>query len=49
MEYIPFYEKHYFEFCWSLPAEEHKTLPKMTRRNLKLNKLIYIWNPMTTA
>ena len=26
-----------FEFCWSLFANEHNTLPKSTRRNVKLN------------
>ena len=37
--YIALQKKHYFEFCWSSLADEHNTLPKLTRRNVKLNKI----------
>ena len=30
-----------FEFCWSSFLDEHNTLPKSTRRNVKLNKFAY--------
>ena len=40
-EYIVLQKKHYFEFCWSSLAEEHNTLPKSTRRNVKLNKFAF--------
>ena len=30
-----------FEFCWSSFADEHNTLPKSTRRNVKLNKFAF--------
>ena len=30
-----------FEFCWSLFADEHNTLPKSTRKNVKLNKFVF--------
>ena len=30
-----------FEFCWSLFPDEHKTLPKSTRRNVKSNKFAF--------
>ena len=30
-----------FEFCWSSFADEHNTLPKSTRRNIKLNKFAF--------
>ena len=30
-----------FEFCWSSLADKHNTLPKSTRRNLKLDILIF--------
>ena len=33
-----------FEFCLSSLADEHNTLPKSTRRHVKLDKFI-IWNP----
>ena len=29
------------EFCWSSFADEHNTLPKSTRRNVKLNKFAF--------
>ena len=29
------------EFCWSLFADEDNTLPKSTRRNIKLNKFAF--------
>ena len=36
-----------FEFCWSLFTDEHKTLPKSTRRNVKSNKFAFgtLWLP----
>ena len=36
-----------FEFCRSLFADEYKTLPKSTRRNVKLNKFVFgsLWLP----
>ena len=36
-----------FEFCWSLFADEHKTLPKSTKRNVKSNKFAFgtLWLP----
>ena len=36
-----------FEFCWSSFANEHNTLPKSTRRNVKLNKFAFgtAWLP----
>ena len=36
-----------FEFCWSLFADEYKTLPKSTRRNVKLKKFVFgsLWLP----
>ena len=34
-----------FKFCWSSLADEHNTLPKLTR---KVGQ-ICIWNPMTTG
>ena len=30
-----------FEFCWSSFADEHNTLPKLTKRNIKLNKFAF--------
>ena len=30
-----------FEFCWSSFADEHNALPKLTRRNIKLNKFAF--------
>ena len=30
-----------FEFCWSSFADAHNTLPKSTRRNVKLNKFAF--------
>ena len=30
-----------FEFCWSSFADEHNTLPKSTRRNVKSNKFAF--------
>ena len=30
-----------FECCWSSLADEHNTLPKSTRRNVKLNKFAF--------
>ena len=33
-----------FEFCWSSFADEHNTLPKSTRRNVKSNKFAF-WTP----
>ena len=30
-----------FEFCWSSLADEHNTLPKPTRRHIKLDKFIF--------
>ena len=30
-----------FEFCWSLFADEQNTLPKSTRRKVKLNKFAF--------
>ena len=30
-----------FEFCWSSFADHHNTLPKSTRRNVKLNELAF--------
>ena len=36
-----------FEFCWSSFTDEHNTLPKSTRRNVKLNKFAFgtLWLP----
>ena len=39
--YIALQKKHYFEFCWTSLADEHNTLPKLTRRNVKLNKFAF--------
>ena len=33
--------KEAFEFCWSSLADEHNTLPKSTRRHVKLDKFIF--------
>ena len=30
-----------FEFCWSLLVDEHNTLPKLTRRHVKLDNFIF--------
>ena len=30
-----------FEFCWSSLADEHNTLPKSTRRHVKLDKFVF--------
>ena len=30
-----------FEFCWSSFADEHNAFPKLTRRNVKLNKFAF--------
>ena len=30
-----------FEFCWSLFTDEHHTLPKSTRKNVKLNTFAF--------
>ena len=30
-----------FEFCWSSLTDEHNTLPKPTRRHIKLDKFIF--------
>ena len=30
-----------FEFCWSSLANEHNTLPKSTRRHVKLDKFVF--------
>ena len=30
-----------FAFCWSLLADEHNTLPKSTRRHVKLDKFVF--------
>ena len=30
-----------FEFCWSSLADEHKHLPKSTRRHVKLYKFVF--------
>ena len=30
-----------FEFCGSSLADEHNTLPKSTRRHVKLNKFVF--------
>ena len=30
-----------FDFCWSSFADEHNTLPKSTKRNVKLNKFAF--------
>ena len=40
-QYIALQKKHYFEFCWTSLADEHNTLPKLTRRNVKLNKFAF--------
>ena len=36
-----------FTCCWSLFADEYKTLPKSTRRNVKLKKFVFgsLWLP----
>ena len=36
-----------FEFCWSSLTDEHNTLPKSTRRNVKLDKFSFVtpWLP----
>ena len=39
--YIALKNEHYFEFCWSSLADEHNTLQKLTRRNVKLNKFAF--------
>ena len=33
--------EYILEFCWSSLADEHNTLPKSTRRNVKLNKFAF--------
>ena len=41
------FSRRRFEFCWSLLADEHNNLPKLTRRNVKLNKFSFetAWLP----
>ena len=41
VEYSLLQKKHYFEFCWSSLADEHTTLPKATRRHVKLDKFVF--------
>ena len=47
----PFFHRMYsslekpFEICWSSLADEHKPLPKLTRRNIKSNKFAFGTHP----
>lgn len=36
-----------FEICWSSLADEHKSLPKLTRRNINSNKFAFGTPSMT--